>query len=421
MATNPVMPAEPGLNYTAMGMDDPLNQNITFTMPDGNLAVISLTDIDANNAYVVGRVISYSVEFGASLMMLGVLLAVTPRSKFWRLASYINVAALCNNMVRTILLALFYRSSWVRFYVLYTGDISSVSETDFRNSLCSIVFSIPQNFLMMAALMLQAWAMVKLWPKFYKWGILAFSGVLSLAEVAFMLVAQTDQIRSLFPDYDPSEFLRRRLWVRYAWLALEIASICWFCFMFILRLVTHMWKNRSFLPSTKGVAAMDVLVMTNGVLMLVPVVFVALQVSERIRFETGSLVYTSIIIVLPLGTLVAQRLADPGAFNSEESRASGNGNGKTSDRYNVSSSGKRPLLRAWSQGDNAATTYSGPRGSETGQGKTGVVSTISSDPYAKRGSDAMSPVDMELARIDGDLESGKVRVNRDFQQSEEVL
>lgn len=270
MATMTAMPAEPGLNYTAMGMDDPLNQNITFTTPDGTLMVISLTAIDANHAYVVGRTIGYSVEFGASLMMLGVLLAMTPRSKFWRLASYINIAALCNNMVRTILLAIFFESSWVRFYVLYTGDFSHVSETDFRNSLCSTVFSIPQNFLMMAALMLQAWAMVKLWPSFYKWGILVFSGVLSLAEVAFMLVAQTDQIRSLYPDYNTYDFLHRRLWLRYVWLALELASVCWFCFMFILRLVTHMWQNRSFLPSTKGVAAMDVLVMTNGVLMLVP-------------------------------------------------------------------------------------------------------------------------------------------------------
>lgn len=270
MATRTAMPAEPGLNYTAMGMLDPLNQNITFTTPDGTLMVVSLTAIDANHAYIVGKTIGYSVEFGASLMMLGVLLAMTPKSKFWRLASYINVAALINNMVRTMLLAIFFESSWIRFYVLYSGDISHVTQTDFRNSLCSIVFSIPQNFLMMAALMLQAWAMVKLWPSFYKWGILVFSGLLSLAELAFMLVAQTDQIRSLFPDYDPYDFLHRRLWLRYIWLALELACICWFCFMFILRLVAHMWQNRSFLPSTKGVAAMDVLVMTNGVLMLVP-------------------------------------------------------------------------------------------------------------------------------------------------------
>lgn len=270
MATRGAIPAEPGLNYTAIGMMDPLNQNITFTLPDGTLMVISLTAVDANHVYVAGKTIGYAVEFGASLVMLGVLLAVTPKSKFWRLASYINVAALINNMVRTMLLAMFIESSWVRFYTLYSGDISKVSEVDFRNSVSSAVFSIPQNILMMAALMLQAWAMVKLWPSLYKWGILGFSGLLSLAEVAFMLVAQSDQIRSLLPGYMQYDFLRPRLWVRYVWLGLELASVCWFCFMFILRLVTHMWQNRSFLPSTKGVAAMDVLVMTNGVLMLIP-------------------------------------------------------------------------------------------------------------------------------------------------------
>lgn len=269
MATLTAMPAEPGLNYTEMGLADPLNQNITFMM-DGMQMVVSLTAIDANHAYVVGMTIGYSVEFGATLMMLAVLLAMTPKSKLLRLGSYINVAALINNLVRTILLAIYFESSWVRFYVLYTGDFSHVTEVDFRNSLCSIIFSIPQNFLMMAALMIQAWAMVKLWPKFYKWGILAFSGVLSAAEVAFMLAAQVDQIRSLYPDFDPYEYLHNRLWIRYVWLGLELASVCWFCLMFMLRLVTHMWKNRSFLPSTKGVAAMDVLVMTNGVLMLIP-------------------------------------------------------------------------------------------------------------------------------------------------------
>ena len=262
--------ADPGLNYTAMAMKDPLHQNITLTAPDGSPMVISLTDVDSSHAYVVGKTIGYAVEFGASLMMLGVLLAMTPRSKFWRLGSYINIAALCNNLVRTILLAIYFESSWVRFYVLYSGDVSSVTEGDFRNSVCAVVFSIPQNFLMMAALMLQAWAMVKLWPKVYKWGILALSGLLSLAEVAFMLAAQSDQIRSFYPGYDPYMFLHQRLWLRYTWLALELASVCWFCFMFILRLITHMWQNRSFLPSTNGVAAMDVLVMTNGVLMLIP-------------------------------------------------------------------------------------------------------------------------------------------------------
>lgn len=261
---------DPSLNYTALAMEDPLHQNITLTMPDGFQMLISLAEIDSNQFYVVGKTIGYAVEFGASLIMLVVIVAMTPKSKFWRLASYINIAALINNLVRTILLAIYFESSWVRFYVLYGGDISYVTETDFRNSVCSVAFSIPQNLLMMAALMLQAWAMVKLWPQVYKWGVLVFSSLLSLAEVAFMLAAQSHQIRSFYPGYSSYDYLHGLLFLRYVWLALELASICWFCFLFIFRLVMHMVQNRSFLPSAKGVAPMDILVMTNGVLMLIP-------------------------------------------------------------------------------------------------------------------------------------------------------
>ncbi|POS71570.1 pheromone receptor [Diaporthe helianthi] len=404
---------DPSLNYTALAMQDPLHQNITLTLADGTGMLISLAEIDWNQTYIVGKTIDYAVEFGASLMMLIVLLALAPKSKLLRLASFINLAALINNLVRTILLAIYFESSWTQFYVLYGGDVRFVSQTDFRNSVCSSAFVIPQNLLMMAALMLQAWAMVKMWSRPYKWGILVFSGLLSLAEVAFMLASLSDQIRALYPDYDPSEYLNRRLFLRYVYLGLELASICWFCFIFNLRLVMHMVQNRSFLPSTKGVAAMDMLVMTNGVLMLIPVVLISMQVSQKFVIETGSLVYTSIIIVLPLGTLIAQRLADPNAFNSQgpgKTVNSRNGNGP--DYF---SSTKKPPVPSWKQYGNTNTVRSAYFDDE---GQTGVTSTISSERFPKQGSDA---VDRELARIDGDLESGRVRVNRELQQSEEML
>lgn len=150
-------------------------------------------------------------------------------------------------------------------------------------------------------------------------------------------------------------------------------------------------------------------------------VFVALQLSDRYIFETGSLVYTSVIIVLPLGTLVAQRVADPGAFNSEASRGGTKRGGNASDRYDASVTGKKPLLPSWRQSDNTCTVYSGHRGSKYGTGKTGFTSTVTSDRFDRRNSDAMREIDMELGRIDGDLEKGRVRVNREFQRSEEVL
>lgn len=252
-----------------MSMADILDQTINLTMPDGSQVPVPLSAVDISHRYMIGRTMGYSVELGASLVMLAVILAMTPRTKFWRASTFINVFSLINNIARTLLLVLYFQSSWTRFYVIYSGDTSSVTAGDFRMSVASVVISIPQNLLMMAALMLQAWSMVQLWPSLYKLGILAFSCILSILEVGFMLATQIYQIRSFY-IYEPQTFLSGIMWVRYAWLGLEVSSVCWFCFMFILKLITHMWTNRSFLPSAKGLAAMDVLVMTNGVLMLIP-------------------------------------------------------------------------------------------------------------------------------------------------------
>lgn len=429
-----------------ISMADLLDQTINLTMPDGSQEPVPLSAVDLNQRYMIGTTIAYSVELGASLVMLAVILAMTPKTKFWRASTFINVFALVNNIIRTLLLVLYFQSSWTRFYVLYSGDTSSVTTGDFRISVASVVVSIPQNLLMMAALMLQAWSMVQLWPNLYKLGILALSCVLSLLEVGFMLATQIYQIRSFYL-YDPRTYLTNLIWIRYAWLGLEVSSVCWFCFMFILKLITHMWTNRSFLPSAKGLAAMDVLVMTNGVLMLIPgksdhfpsitwelvshrhantllvltVIFAGLQYSNTLNFEPGSMLYTAVIIVLPLGTLVAQRIADPGAFNSEltaESTIPGN----TPDRYNtLGASGKKPLLPTWSQSDNNSTVFSGRSGSKSGVSNTGITSTISSMRHCNENGEPMGSVDLELARIDGDIEMGRVRVDREIRRSEEVL
>ena len=258
------------MDSTFIPTADLLGQAINLTMPDGSQISVPLSDVDQNQIIIISRTIGYSVELGASIVMLAIILAMTPRTKFWRASTFINVFGLGNNIIRTLLLAIYFDSSWTRFYVLYSGDTSSVTAGDFRNSIASVVFSIPQNLLMMAALMLQAWSMVQLWPGLYKLGILAFSCALTIAEICFMLATQVYQIRSFYPEYNTWKYLTDHLWIRYTWLGLEVSSICWFCFMFILKLAVHMWRNRSFLPSAKGVAAMDMLIMTNGVLMIIP-------------------------------------------------------------------------------------------------------------------------------------------------------
>lgn len=248
---------------------NPVDQTINLTLPNGSQEPIPLSVIDSNNALFSCRSIAYGVEVGASVVMLAVILTMTPKTKFWRFITFLNIAALCNNIIRVMLLALYFQSSWVTVYTLYSGDLTYVTRTDIANTVASTVMSIPQNIMVMASLITQAWVMVKLWPSAYKWGTFSVSLVLVVFEIGFMAATEAYQITYELPWASP-EIMLSHQWVRYGFLALEVVCICWFCFLFAFKLVFHLWRNRSFLPPTKGLSAMDALVMTNGVLMLIP-------------------------------------------------------------------------------------------------------------------------------------------------------
>lgn len=246
-----------------------VDQTITITLPNGSKAPIPLSVIDTNNAFFTCRSIGYGAEIGGSIVMLVVILTMTPKTKFWRFITFLNMAALCNNIIRVILLSVYFQSSWVTIYTLYSGDLTYVTRTAIANTVTATVLAIPQNIMIMVALIMQAWTMVKLWPAALKWSIFGISVVLVTLEVGFMVATEAYQITYDLPWESPAIMLSH-IWVRYGFLALEVICICWFCFLFAFKLGNHLWKNRSFLPQNKGLTAMDALVMTNGVLMLIP-------------------------------------------------------------------------------------------------------------------------------------------------------
>lgn len=264
-------------NLTALAMADPFNQLITLTLPSGTTTLVPLSAVNANAKAMIIMTLAYGVELGASLLTLAFLLTMTPANKFHRFPTYLNLAALCNNAIRVGLLAAFFESSWVSFYALYTSDYSRVTATDTANSVASTALAIPQNAMVMLALMLQAWAMVRLWPREHKWPIIAVSLGLVALEMGFMVAAETFQIMQVYMSPEAgAALIMEKLWVRATFLVLEVACICWFCFLFCCKLVAHLWANRSFLAVTKGLGPMDALVVTNGVLMIIPGEFLGL-------------------------------------------------------------------------------------------------------------------------------------------------
>ena len=266
-SNNTAPPLPPGNGGGGGVLLRPEQQSLILLGPTGQANItVPLLAVDTLWGVAASSAISYGSQIGASFTMLVVLLVMTPKHRFKRLPTVVHTLALTLNVIRMVLLALFFSSSWMDLYTLVSGDYQFVAQGDYDVSVTATVFSIPVTVLVELALFLQAWSMLQLWPRRIKVPAAVVSALLVLATVAFN--AAVTVIQSLFIVYGTSPL--DVLWIRKTYLALTAASITWFCFLFNSRLVVHMWTNRSILPSLKGLNAMDVLVITNGILMLVP-------------------------------------------------------------------------------------------------------------------------------------------------------
>jgi Fungal pheromone mating factor STE2 GPCR. len=243
------------------------NQPITIIGPDGSTEiVIPLSSFNYFHTAATSLSILYGTQLGACLIMLAVVLGMTPHKRLRRLSTVISILSLLLNSVRTLLFSLYFTSSWSDFYVIFTGDRSTVKQVDRNMSITATCLSIPMTVLIEAALIVQASLMIQLWQTFWKVAAMMLSVALVLTTIGFNLVQTVFQVRAALVVMDLVPYT----WIRKTYVGLFTSSICWFCFLFNVRLIMHMWTNRSILPSMKGLKAMDVLVITNGVLMFIP-------------------------------------------------------------------------------------------------------------------------------------------------------
>ncbi|KAK0615291.1 fungal pheromone mating factor STE2 GPCR-domain-containing protein [Bombardia bombarda] len=415
----------------------PLTQPITILAQDGITPVsIKADEVAAIYRSATSSSINYGSQIGATFLMLLVLLAMTARYRFLKAPAMISVLSLTINLVRVVLLSLFYPSHFMEFYTLVSGDTTFVPPSDYRISVTASLLSIPITILIELALVVQAWSMLRLWPTLWKAIVCGISAVIISLTVGFSFANSIMQVQwILYNTMTPD-------WPKIIYLALVTASVSWFCFLFMIRLVMHMWSHRSILPSLNGLNAMDVLVITNGILMIVPtnryepiVIFSSLQFTSQENFESGSLAQTSVIVLLPLGTLVAQRLANPNFFTttaSSSSSKSRSGLGNSAATSTIGSTtvstinSTRPLLISHA---NDATFTAGVTTyvvSEPANNNGNAISSSSSNNSRNNEKVHVDHVDRELARIDStDLErgggGGGVRVDTRMEQSEVMV
>ncbi|KAG6193744.1 hypothetical protein E4U10_003536 [Claviceps purpurea] len=308
-------PGAQGSNTTTMNDSAPfLDQSITLLSPNGPI-VIPIPSIDAFNDESISVTLNYGFQLGACFLLLLVTLLVTKPHKILRPSSLLHLAGLSACLLRTAINQAFFHSPLNHFYPFWSGDYTSVPLSYMRTSVAGTCASLLLVMILEAALMHQAWTMVSLWPPSVKIPLVTLSALVSLLTVGWRFafaVIQSNAVMGLAPA-------RNLAWVVNGALVLNCLSICWYCALFNVKLALHLFVNRGILRSGsvgKALTPMEILVMTNGVLMIVPVIFAGLEWAHFPNFESASLTHTSVALILPLGTLVAQQV----------SQASGNNN-----------------------------------------------------------------------------------------------
>lgn len=245
---------------------DPYSQNISILIPNFPAVLIPVPIIDTFNDETVNIVLNYGTQLGAAIMMLLVIAFTTPPSKALRTAHLLHVLGLLVCIVRTVLLVLYFSSPFAHFYAVWSGDYSQVPAWTYRESVAGTVFSMLLVVVTDIELINQAWTMVSLWPSRTKYVLCAISLLVSLLSVAARTAFTVIQCKAIY-ELVPA--------LRFAWLvqAMVILNICttvWFCALFNSKIIIHLVTNRGVLPSRRAMSPMEVLVVTNGVLMIIP-------------------------------------------------------------------------------------------------------------------------------------------------------
>ncbi|CEI66586.1 hypothetical protein FVEN_g10214 [Fusarium venenatum] len=376
---------------------DPFTQNVTFFAPDGKTEIsIPVAAIDQVRRMMVNTTINYATQLGACLIMLVVLLVMVPKEKFRRSFMILQIASLVIACCRMLLLSIFHSSQFLDFYVFWGDDHSRIPRSAYAPSVAGNTMSLCLVVSVESMLMSQAWTMVRLWPNMWKYIIAGISLAVSIMAISVRLaytIIQNNAVLKLEPAY-------HMFWLIKWTVIMNVASISWWCAIFNIKLVWHLISNRGILPSYKTFTPMEVLIMTNGILMIIPVIFASLEWAHFVDFESASLTLTSVAVILPLGTLAAQRIANS-APNSANSTGASSG-----IRYGVS-------------GPSSFTGFKAPSFS-TGTTDRPHVSIYARCEAGTSSREHINPQDVELAKLDPETDH-HVRVDRAFLQREERI
>ncbi|KAH6690288.1 pheromone receptor [Plectosphaerella plurivora] len=375
---------------------DPRKQVFYLIAADGETQVpVSLEDFATMQVFDITNGIHFGAQAGASIMLFFVALCLMPRFKLVKLSQWLQLSALVLNIARLILFAAFYTSPWNDPFAVWSGDYSHITSADITRNAASETLSLVIGILIQVILFVQAWAMLNLLSRRWKWTLAAISFLISLNVITFRFISGVVRIQSIITLNRVRPAHLAFTFIAYGWT--QIASIIWYCVLFNSKLALHLIKHRGVLPSRHGLSAIEVLVITNGLLMFFPVVFSCLAFNDAIsrRIEVASATQTLVILILILGTLIAQRVCSPNAAHTRR----------------IDDTGSSGAAFKYGTGSSAGSAYPGGH-----RIPSTVTSHVEASPRSR--DPATDSIEAELREIDStdDAEKAGVRVNQEFER-----
>lgn len=135
---------EAGMTYPVPPDFDPLTQPIWYLRKNGTVDhPFNFHQLDTELFASAQWCVVYGCTIGAGVMTLLHVLALTPLTKRRSLIYWLNVIGLCQVIARGIIQTLFYtRDKFSTYYVMFSGDSSSVPGLHRVHSTMSVILSL---------------------------------------------------------------------------------------------------------------------------------------------------------------------------------------------------------------------------------------------------------------------------------------
>ena len=201
-------------------------------MSDGTPFNVSIPQLDEFVLYNTQICINYGVQVGASIILFIVLLLLTKKEKRTSAIFIINTLSLGLNIIRNVLLCLYYTGSFSESYAYFAGDYSRITTGDYAKSVTATVFEMLILVSIEASLCLQTRVVCVTLRRLYRGVIFAISALMALTAIGLRMAYMVRNSMLIIELTDPSQIVS----LGNATTIAACVSICWFSAVFVTKL-----------------------------------------------------------------------------------------------------------------------------------------------------------------------------------------